>query len=661
MILTMGKMYKRICLILGILFLFSATSKLWAYVEQVPYDLKKVLDEKYGRYQLFNYQKDEAGTYLVHMNPVTTGRETVAAISPGKKEKSSIIYESSQKFYNAITGFVYNPKDKTLYFAVYNSRKHGNNYMLFEQTGIYTVTKDKSGYFLKENLHRYYCLEEWVITNVCELYLKLPEQPYYDSFLNYLFAFADPGINPVFCITNKQGKLLTNKEAVDYIINSYGIDRFCRFHDEYYYFPLEKFLFVADEEGNPTEKSAVSYYSSDFCIWGRLKHNYEQMLLVLYDNQVYFTSNYGSEKVIKNTVVWSPDWSEVFKINHTADTIYITQPDAFSRIHACLHDYQKANNNPDVKEPLEVTDYGLVINDIDGESIWLYDGNSSQRFADKKEMLAYAKLQKKKPENLGSILFVINIFVVILLVLALVYILVTMSHRSLNEEKFKLQIQQNERRKISYDIHDSVVQDIRAIRIGTEMLEVQKSNEVKKDNLIANITNCIIKMRDICYGLSPAEFFDVKQGELVDAYSILQTLSEQFFRRTNIRCTVSADDEEDGFYFKKDDCYNIINIVQEALKNIEKHSFATSVQLFCRHELIKEKEYMTLFIIDDGKGCDINQVLQKKNLKNHFGLKMIKDHVSMIEGSFVEFFSAPGDGMQIKISLCGVAKKQNEK
>ena len=77
--------------------------------------------------------------------------------------------------------------------------------------------------------------------------------------------------------------------------------------------------------------------------------------------------------------------------------------------------------------------------------------------------------------------------------------------------------------------------------------------------------------------------------------------------------------------------------------------------------VINKNEYMTLFIIDDGRGCDIEQVLQKKNLKNHFGLKMIKDHVSMIKGSFVEFFSAPGDGMQIKISLCGVAKKQNEK
>ena len=383
--------------------------------------------------------------------------------------------------------------------------------------------------------------------------------------------------------------------------------------------------------------------------------------MILYDGEVYFSANYGSEKRIKNITTWTQDWSEIFKINHTAQDFYITQPDGFTRIHACLYDHYRTNVEPVKRLPLELSQYGLVINDANGESVWLYDGESSKRFENKNAMISFAANNKDEPRNFNGVLVVFNIIVTILLIQAIIYMIIATSHRRKKEEKIKLQIQQDERRKISYDIHDSVVQDIRAIRIGTEMLEVKKTNEIKKDNLIANITNCIMKMRDICYGLSPAEFFDVKQGELVDVYSIIQSLSEQFFRRTNIRCTVSADDEEDGFYFQKDDCYNIINIVQEALKNIEKHSFATSVQLFCRHEMINKNEYMTLFIIDDGRGCDIEQVLQKKNLKNHFGLKMIKDHVSMIKGSFVEFFSAPGDGMQIKISLCGVEKKQNEK
>ena len=43
MICSMSKMHKKVCLIAGILFLFSAASNLWAYVEQVPHELKKYL------------------------------------------------------------------------------------------------------------------------------------------------------------------------------------------------------------------------------------------------------------------------------------------------------------------------------------------------------------------------------------------------------------------------------------------------------------------------------------------------------------------------------------------------------------------------------------------------------------------------------------------
>lgn len=657
----MGKMFKRISLIAGILFLFSATSNLWAYVEELPHDLQKYLDEKYGRYRVYDYQKNADGFYFVNMYSDVTGKNTILAINPSKKEKSSVVYEYPKKFSNDISGLVYNPKNQTLYFSIYNSENNKYNLTTYEYTGIYTVTKNSQGLYLNENLHRYYLLEEWVIKNVCDTYLKNPDQPDYDSFLQYFYDFADPGVTPVFCVKDKQGNVLTNKEAVQFLLTGNELKKFYTYHNEDYYFPVNKFLFAADEEGNPTQKTAVSYYESDYCFWGRLRQQYEQIYMVLYKDDVYFSTNFFSEKRIGNTVIWSPDWSGIFKINHNAQEFYISQPDGFSRIHACLYDHHKANNEAVKKLPLEVTEYGLVINDIDGEAVWLFDGEESKRFDNKEKMLSYAANIKKESKDYRGLLLFLNIFVTILLIQAIIYMIIASSHRRKQEEKRKLQIQQDERRKISYDIHDSVVQDIRAIRIGTEMLEVKKTNEIKKDNLIANITNCIMKMRDICYGLSPAEFFDVKQGELVDVYSILQTLSEQFFRRTNIRCAVSSDDEEAGFYFVKDDCYNIINIVQEALKNIEKHSFATSVQIFCRHEVIDKKEYMTLFIIDDGRGCDIEQVLQKKNLKNHFGLKMIKDHVSMIKGSFVEFFSAPGDGMQIKISLCGVLKNQNEK
>lgn len=659
MISSMRKL-KILCKLIAGLFLFIyAGSGLWAYVKEIPADLEEYLENNYERYNLCHYQEDGNGFYFIYVMNEKQRTYFLAAVNPKSPEKSEVLMAYPYADQHDISSMIYNPKNKTFYFNIYNGRMNKYGLQTHDFDGIYKVTRNSEGLYLKRNLYRYSILQDWVLRNVCDTYLMLPDVPDYDAFLNYMFSFADPGIVPVFCVKDKNFNVLTNKEAVEYLIKTDQIKDLQYVRNKYWLFALDKFLYVADEFGNPTEKTAVSYYDSDYCFYGRLDYNFEDMYFALWEDEVYFSVNCGSEKYRRGGNLWSLDWSEVYKLYDTPETgLYITQPEAFSRIHAKLHRTYESNFTPDNREPLEVCDYGLIINDIKGNNVWLYDGQNIQCFDNKDYMMGHLFKQGLKPKNTARFILIINICMSILLIQAIVFLILGIAQKQKRNEKAMAKVRQNERQKISYDIHDSVVQDIRAIRIGTEMLEVKKSFEVKKDNLIADITNCIVKMRDICYGLSPAEFFDMEDSDLVDVYSILQSLGEQFFRRTNIRCSISCDDEEDGFYFCMDDCYNILSIVQEAFKNIEKHSFATSVQIFCRHEIINKKEYMTLFIIDDGKGCDIDQVLQKKNLKNHFGLKMIREHVKMIKGSYVEFFSAPGDGMQIKISLCGVAKKQ---
>ena len=60
---------------------------------------------------------------------------------------------------------------------------------------------------------------------------------------------------------------------------------------------------------------------------------------------------------------------------------------------------------------------------------------------------------------------------------------------------------------------------------------------------------------------------------------------------------------------------------------------------------------MTLFIIDDGKGCKIDEVTSAKYQKEHFGLRMMSERVALMENSTIEFLSAPNDGMQIKLTV----------
>lgn len=60
-------------------------------------------------------------------------------------------------------------------------------------------------------------------------------------------------------------------------------------------------------------------------------------------------------------------------------------------------------------------------------------------------------------------------------------------------------IQENERAKISRDIHDSVVQDIRGIRLETENLNVMDDSKERQKKIGDIATESIVKLRNICY------------------------------------------------------------------------------------------------------------------------------------------------------------------
>ena len=67
--------------------------------------------------------------------------------------------------------------------------------------------------------------------------------------------------------------------------------------------------------------------------------------------------------------------------------------------------------------------------------------------------------------------------------------------------------------------------------------------------------------------------------------------------------------------------------------------------------IFSEKSKLVIFIIDDGKGCNLEEVLSEKSLKNHFGLRMMKERIAMLKDASIEFHSQVNDGMQIKITF----------
>jgi signal transduction histidine kinase len=273
------------------------------------------------------------------------------------------------------------------------------------------------------------------------------------------------------------------------------------------------------------------------------------------------------------------------------------------------------------------------------------------------EALAVAKdteVSVKMPEVKINPLIV----VVILCLIEAVFIFVILSskfakHLSKKDKKLIFRIQEEERTKLSLDIHDSVVQNIRAIRLEAEMLEVGQGQESKKQKIVDEMTEVITLLRNICYNFRPAEL-SVKTDN-VELISIIDTLCQQFIVRTKIPCNIQIQKDFVPPKMDTEKCTNIVRAVQEALSNIEKHSYATGVKIVIKtmEENLNEKNsgspkvFLVIFIIDDGIGCDVSKLGRNKM---HFGIRNMKERIAAAGGE-IEFFSTPGEGLSVQMRV----------
>ena len=311
------------------------------------------------------------------------------------------------------------------------------------------------------------------------------------------------------------------------------------------------------------------------------------------------------------------------------------------------------------------TDYTLLICDEDESSWWLF--NCLTEKLKKYESLELAKRAAEKidrafvtRQKVLEELWLIIAFVGILIVFALVLILalkkIKMGQKSdslIERNKMIFDIQEKERAKISRDIHDSVVQDIRVLRLETENLNVDQSSKARQTKIEDLATDCIIKLRNICYNLTPAELASHNEGDStqLELISIINSLVQQFSARTHIPCVFKVDEGFEYPVLEKETTQNLFRVIQEALTNIEKHSYATQASIFIKKDKdSKGSPELLIYVTDDGIGCNQNELAKKLKSKEHLGLRGMKDRMELIGGS-IEFFTAQNDGMEIKIEL----------
>lgn len=224
----------------------------------------------------------------------------------------------------------------------------------------------------------------------------------------------------------------------------------------------------------------------------------------------------------------------------------------------------------------------------------------------------------------------------------------------------RMQVQEEERRRIASELHDSLGQLLTSIKIHTEVLldsELFANTKEREqmDEIRMLLDQAIVEARNISYDLRPSILDDFG---LVPA---LEVLCEKFSSRTGLKVSFQA--HNFGARLNPQLETALYRIAQEALHNVQKHSAATEVSV----QIIRTPKTINLVIEDNGKGFDPKKIEQMRSVSidgkgaSGMGLVSMAERAKSFNGTCT-VDSTPGKGTDIvvEIPLCGVTEDAND-
>lgn len=207
----------------------------------------------------------------------------------------------------------------------------------------------------------------------------------------------------------------------------------------------------------------------------------------------------------------------------------------------------------------------------------------------------------------------------------------------------RVKAQEEERRRIAREIHDSLGQLLTAIKFNVEIFEdvanLQGSDERQRiEDIKSLLDNAMNEAREISYNLMPSVLVDFG---LTPA---LQLLCEQFSKRDNLRIIFHSN----GVDKRLDPTMEIglYRIAQEALNNVAKHAEAQEVNV----QLIGDAQTIRLTIDDNGKGFYVTRLDVGKSERHGMGLVSMRERAASFNGVFT-LDSKLGRGTEIVVEI----------
>lgn len=203
-----------------------------------------------------------------------------------------------------------------------------------------------------------------------------------------------------------------------------------------------------------------------------------------------------------------------------------------------------------------------------------------------------------------------------------------------------LEKQEEERKRIARDLHDSTVQTLVHLTHKIELTQKYMDVDPLRAKLELSSVSKILKesineMRDIIYSLRPMALDDMGLNSLLDH------LKENLLQKTtmDIDFKIDVHSEIDSVVQ-----INLFRIIQECCNNAIKHSQGNNLSV----NLYEKDDELHLTIFDDGVGY----VKENSTDTHHFGLSSIEERVHLLKGT-LNIESEIGTTIRIVISTKG--------
>lgn len=221
---------------------------------------------------------------------------------------------------------------------------------------------------------------------------------------------------------------------------------------------------------------------------------------------------------------------------------------------------------------------------------------------------------------------VISVLIILAVILFLTARLRHLRKQKLLEQEYArqlLKIQEEERKRISKDLHDGLGQSLLLIKNKVALNQSQNAGEM--------LDTAISELRAIARSLHPMQL------EKLGLSKALEQMLDQIDRETDL--FVSSEIEDISQVLSKEKELQLYRIAQEAINNILKHAQADAIRMILK----KESKQILMSIEDNGLGFDFSEKYQDFQ---SLGLKTLKERTAAIKGS-MKVSSEKGNGSKL--------------